>query len=81
MAGHRYLLTHHPEGRETVQVYSATEIGRDFTAEEVARLALGKPVFRDGKRITDMQVATNLWLAAPKSPAPSLLRRALGALS
>lgn len=78
MATHRYLLAHHPDGRETVAVYSATEIGQHFTAEEVARLALGKSVIRDGKRLTDMQVVTNLHLAGQEA---SLLRRALEALS
>lgn len=39
MSTHRFLLVDHPDGRQTVTVYTATEIGQIFPAQAVARLA------------------------------------------
>lgn len=60
MFTHRFLLVDQPDGRQTIAVYTATEIGQLFSAEAVARLALGQSVLLNGKRHTDMQAFVNV---------------------
>lgn len=68
---HRFHLVTHPDGRQTVAVYSATEVSQIFSAEAIAFLMVGKFVVRDGKRHVDLVAFHNHH--ADSDPAPGLL--------
>lgn len=66
----RYHLVDHPDGRQTVAVYSASEIAALFNDEEIARLGIGLPVIHQGQRHTDMQAFLMARRPQAASPAP-----------
>lgn len=77
----RYHLVDHADGRQTIAVYSLSELAEMFSTEGVAFLAIGKPVMHSGKRHTDMvaYLNANRTVNAPRATVIDRMRRRLAA--